>query len=151
MRGLYFPAVVLPQFFHFGHHGSMFRPSDLHECDSRSAARRVLSAPPRPEQDCQNDRPNDAPTDPRDVGEPLAIRGSSYGWPLVQCPASQSSVLGRLALITMAPAVSGQSSSICPVRLASGSRKFQKPTSATAVVRPSQNLSECGLYTSLPV
>ena len=26
-----------------------------------------LCAPPGPEQDCQNDRPNDAPTDPRDV------------------------------------------------------------------------------------
>jgi hypothetical protein len=26
-----------------------------------------LSAPPGPEQDCQNDRPNDAPGDPRDV------------------------------------------------------------------------------------
>jgi hypothetical protein len=26
-----------------------------------------LSAPPRPEQDSQNDRPNDAPADPSDV------------------------------------------------------------------------------------
>jgi hypothetical protein len=26
-----------------------------------------LSAPPGPEQDCRNDRPNDAPADPRDV------------------------------------------------------------------------------------
>ena len=26
-----------------------------------------LSAPPGPEQECQNDRPNDAPADPRDV------------------------------------------------------------------------------------
>ena len=32
---------------------------------SRLAA--FLSAPPGPEQDCQNDRPNDAPADPRDV------------------------------------------------------------------------------------
>jgi hypothetical protein len=54
--------------------------------------------------------------------------------------ASQSSILGRFALITMGPVVSGQSSWICPVRLASGSRKCREPTSGTATVRRCEKL-----------
>jgi len=42
-------------------------PEDTASHDSRSAAPAFLPAPPGPEQDCQNDRPNNAPADPRDV------------------------------------------------------------------------------------
>ena len=44
--------------------GSIFRPASV-ICTSVQLAA-LLSAPPGPEQDCQNDRPNDAPADPRD-------------------------------------------------------------------------------------
>jgi hypothetical protein len=77
--------------------GSIFRPASV-ICTSVPLAA-FLSAPPWPEQDCQNDRPNDAPADPRDVWvrrlpfEDLPMDGH-------ECDVlpSQGSAFGRFAL-----------------------------------------------------